>query len=62
MDCYACDNLSYVPPRVMKRAAEEFALYGTTESMTARRDHNETSRGPSTQPFFDRFSANRVLL
>ena len=62
MDRCACDDPSYLPSSVMKRAVEEFAKYGTTESMTARRDHNETSRGPSTQPFFDRFSANRVLL
>ena len=36
--------------------------YGTTESMTARRDHDGPSRGPSTQPRFGRFPANRVLV
>ena len=47
---------------VMKRAAEEFVKYGMTEAMTARRDHDYASRGPSTQPRFDRFLANRILL
>ena len=36
--------------------------YGTTESMTVRRDHDDPSRGPSTQPRVCRFPANRVLV
>ena len=36
--------------------------YGTTESMTVRRDHDGPSRGPSTQSRFGRFLANRVLV
>ena len=36
--------------------------YGTTESMTVRCDHDDPSRGPSTQPRFDRFPADRVLV
>ena len=36
--------------------------YGMTESMTVRRDYDDPSRGPSTQPRFDRFQANRVLV
>ncbi|TMX03796.1 hypothetical protein EJD97_014044 [Solanum chilense] len=36
--------------------------YGTTESMTVRRDHDDPSRGSSTQPHFGRFPANRVLV
>ena len=36
--------------------------YGTTESMTVRRDHDDPSRGPSIQPRFGRFPANRVLV
>ncbi|TMW81653.1 hypothetical protein EJD97_008476 [Solanum chilense] len=36
--------------------------YGTTESMTVRRDHDDPSRGPSIQPRFDKFPANRVLI
>ena len=35
---------------------------GVTESMTVRRDHDDLSRGPSTQSRFDRFPANRVLV
>ena len=34
--------------------------YGTTESMTVRRDHNGPSLCPSTQLRFDWFPANRV--
>ncbi|TMW82753.1 hypothetical protein EJD97_005035 [Solanum chilense] len=36
--------------------------YGTTESMTVCRDNDDPSRGPSTQPHFDRFPANRILV
>ena len=36
--------------------------YGTTESMTVCRDHDDPSRGPSTQPHFCRFPANWVLV
>ncbi|TMW99163.1 hypothetical protein EJD97_002960 [Solanum chilense] len=36
--------------------------YGATESMTVRRDHDDPSRGPSTQPCFGRFPANGVLV
>ena len=36
--------------------------YGMTESMTVHRDHDDPSRGPSTQPRFARFPANRVLV
>ncbi|TMX02274.1 hypothetical protein EJD97_022149 [Solanum chilense] len=36
--------------------------YGTTKSMTAHRDHNDPSRGPTTQPHFDIFPAYRVLI
>ena len=36
--------------------------YGTTESMTVRRDHDDPSRVPSTQPCFDRFPAIRILV
>ena len=46
----------------MKKAAEEFVKYGTTEAMTARRDHGGPSRGPSTQRRFDKFSVIRILL
>ena len=48
--------------RVMKKAAEEFVKYGKTEAMTARSDHNDPSRGPSTQTRFDRFSVIRILV
>ena len=36
--------------------------YGTTEFMTVHRDHDDPSRGQSTQPCFGRFPANRVLV
>ena len=36
--------------------------YGTTESMMVRRDHDDPSCGPSTQPRFGRFPANRFLV
>ena len=36
--------------------------YGMTESMSARRDHDNPSWGPSTLPRFRRFPANRVLV
>ena len=55
MDRRAWNRPSYLPSRVMKRAIEEFAKYGTTESMTARRDHDDLSGGPSTLPRFDIF-------
>ncbi|TMW90497.1 hypothetical protein EJD97_015621, partial [Solanum chilense] len=35
-DRCAYDGPSYLPSRVMKRAAEEIAQYGKTESMTVR--------------------------
>ena len=41
---------------------KKFHKYGTTESMTVRRDHDDLSRGPSTQPRFGRFPSNRVLV
>ena len=46
----------------MKKTAEEFMKYGTMEAMMARRDHEGPSRGPSTQPRFERFSVIRILL
>ena len=61
-DRCAYDGQSYLPLRGMKRAAEEIAKYGTTESMTVRRDHDGPSRGPSTQPRFGRFPAIRILV
>ena len=36
--------------------------YGMTEYMMARHAYNDPSRSPSTQPRFDRFPANRVLV
>ena len=36
--------------------------YGTTESMTVRRDQDDPSLGLLTQPRFDYFPANRVLI
>ena len=39
-----------------------FIKYGTMESMTGRRDRDDPSLGPSTQPHFDIFPANRVLM
>ena len=56
MVCHTCSS------RVMKRAAEESMKYRMTETMTARCDHYGPSRGPSTQPRFDRFSVIRILL
>ena len=47
-DRCANDSPSYLPLRKMKRAAAEIGKYGTTESMTVRRDHDGPSRGPST--------------
>ena len=61
-DRCAYDGPSYLPLRGMKRAAEEIAKYGTTESMTVRRDHDGPSRGPSTQSRFGRFPAIRILV
>ena len=46
----------------MKKEAEEFVKYGTTEAMTARRVHGGPSLGPSTQTRFERFSVIRILL
>ena len=61
MDRCACDDPSNLPSRIIKREVE-VAKYGTIDSMTARRNHDDPSLGPSTQPRFDRFLANRVLL
>ena len=36
--------------------------YGTTKSMTVHCDHDDPSQGPSAQPLFGRFPANRVLV
>ena len=36
--------------------------YGTTEAMTARRDHYGPSQGPSTHTRLDRFSVIRIPL
>ena len=36
--------------------------YGATEPTTVRHDHNGLSRGPSTQPHFDRFPVIRLLV
>ena len=52
-DRSAWNGLSYLLLRAMKRAAEEFVKYGMTEAMMARRDQDDLSRGPSTQPRFD---------
>ena len=62
MDRCAYDGPSYLPLRGMKRAAEEIAKYGTTESMTVRRDHDGPSRGLSIQARFGRFPAIRILV
>ena len=48
--------------RVMKKATEVFVKYRMMEAMMARRDHEGPSRGPSTQPRFERFSVIRILL
>ena len=48
--------------RIMKKEAEGSVKYRMTEAMTARRDHDGPSRGPSNQTRFDRFSAITVLL
>ncbi|TMX03734.1 hypothetical protein EJD97_014599 [Solanum chilense] len=61
-DLCAYDGPSYLPSRGMKRAAEEIAKYGTTETTTVHYDHNGPSLVPSTQPRFGRFPANRVLV
>ena len=62
MDRCACDDPSYLPSRVMKRAAEEIDKYKTAESMTVRHDHDDLSSGPSTQPRFDRFPAKCYII
>ena len=36
--------------------------YGTMKSMMVRHDHDDPSRGPSTQPRFGRFPAIRILV
>ena len=36
--------------------------FGTTESVTVRRDHDGPLRGSSTQPRFGRFPAIRILV
>ncbi|TMX05788.1 hypothetical protein EJD97_023976 [Solanum chilense] len=45
-----------------KEQQNKMDKYGTTKSMTVRRDHDNPSRGPSTKPRFDRFPANRVFV
>ena len=55
MDHHTWNGPSYLPLRVMKKATEEFVKYGMTEAMTAHRDYNGPSRGPSTWTRFDRF-------
>ena len=42
-DHRAWNGPSYLPSRVMKREAEEFAMYEMTDSMTARLDHDGSS-------------------
>ena len=54
--CHTCSS------RVMKKAAEGFVKYRIMEAMTAYRDHDGPSRGPSTRTCFDRLSAIKVLL
>ena len=36
--------------------------YAMAKALTAHRDHDGPSRGPSTQPRFDRFSVIRIPL
>ena len=62
MNRRAWNGLLYLLLRVMKRGAEEFVKFGTTEAMTARLDYDGPSRGPSTQPRFDRFLVIKILL
>ena len=62
MDRCACDDPSYLSSRLMKRAAEEFTQVWDDGVHEGRRDHDDPSRGPSTQPRFDGFPAIRVLL
>ena len=61
-DHCAYDGPSHLPSRGMKKAAEEIAKYGTTDSMTVLRDHDSPSRGPSVQPHFGRFPAITILV
>ncbi|TMW80712.1 hypothetical protein EJD97_016272, partial [Solanum chilense] len=39
-----CDDPSYLTLRATKRQQKKLHKYGTTESMTVRRDHNDPSR------------------
>ena len=61
-DRHAWNCPSYLFVEGNEKAAEEFVKYGTTEAMTARRDHYGPSRGSSTQTRLDRFSVIRILL
>ena len=45
-----------------KEQQKKLHKYGTTDFMTVHRDHEDPSRGPSIQPRFVRFPANRVLV
>ena len=45
-----------------ERSRRNCIKYGTTESMTVRRDHDDPSWCSSIQPHFDRFPANKVLV
>ena len=58
----ACDDPSYSLSRVMKRAAEETTQVWDDGVHNGPRDHDDPSRGPSTQMRFDRFPVNRVLV
>ena len=61
-DRCAYEGPSYLLSRVMKMKQKKLHKYGTTESITVRRDHDNPSRGPSTQPRFGRYSAIRILV
>ena len=45
-----------------RKQHKNWTNYGTTESTTARHDHDGPSRGPSTQPRFGRFPVIRILV
>ena len=49
-DCCFCDGPSDLPTRVWREQQKKLHKYGTTESMTVRRDHDGPSCGPLTQP------------
>ena len=53
---------SYLFVEGNKESSRKCVKYGTTKSMTARRDHDGPSRGTSTQTRFERFSVIRILL